>query len=209
MRTRRGFTLIELLVVIAIIAILAAILFPVFAKAREKARQAACLSNLKQVGLAIMMYVQDYDERMPIAGAMDHRNASCRFACPTGLPPVVMPYVKNFGIFTCPSGPDEWLPGGSVAYSYGSHYWYWCAGNYGPPGRIGLQDVCGYPIQVFTRPADKTVIGDGNIGFHTVGKQTADYNNMWMIHQAYADGHAKLVIGTTLAEYFTKVYTDR
>jgi prepilin-type N-terminal cleavage/methylation domain-containing protein len=63
--TRRGFTLIELLVVIAIIAILAAILFPVFAKAREKARQASCLSNLKQIGVALMSYLQDYDERLP------------------------------------------------------------------------------------------------------------------------------------------------
>src|ERR1700753_3722417 len=60
---RRGFTLIELLVVIAIIAILAAILFPVFAKAREKARQIACLSNMKQIGLATLQYVQDYDEQ--------------------------------------------------------------------------------------------------------------------------------------------------
>src|SRR5258707_10170131 len=62
---RQGFTLIELLVVIAIIAILAAILFPVFAQAREKARQAGCLSNLKQIGTAAMMYVQDYDETYP------------------------------------------------------------------------------------------------------------------------------------------------
>ncbi len=62
---RRGFTLIELLVVIAIIAILAAILFPVFAKAREKARQSSCLSNLKQIGLATLQYVQDYDETLP------------------------------------------------------------------------------------------------------------------------------------------------
>ncbi len=61
---RKGFTLIELLVVIAIIAILAAILFPVFAQAREKARQASCLSNLKQIGTATQMYAQDYDERM-------------------------------------------------------------------------------------------------------------------------------------------------
>ncbi|HEX5322780.1 MAG TPA: prepilin-type N-terminal cleavage/methylation domain-containing protein, partial [Capsulimonadaceae bacterium] len=67
-RTRsKGFTLIELLVVIAIIAILAAILFPVFATAREKARQATCLSNEKQIGLAMNMYVQDYDETLPFA----------------------------------------------------------------------------------------------------------------------------------------------
>ncbi|MEN6304741.1 MAG: prepilin-type N-terminal cleavage/methylation domain-containing protein, partial [Armatimonadia bacterium] len=62
---RRGFTLIELLVVIAIIAILAAILFPVFAKAREKARQSSCLSNMKQMGLACLQYAQDYDEVLP------------------------------------------------------------------------------------------------------------------------------------------------
>jgi prepilin-type N-terminal cleavage/methylation domain-containing protein len=65
LRKRSGFTLIELLVVIAIIAILAAILFPVFAQAREKARSASCLSNLKQIGLAVMMYTQDYDEIYP------------------------------------------------------------------------------------------------------------------------------------------------
>src|SRR2546421_763538 len=64
-KTWRGFTLIELLVVIAIIAILAAILFPVFAQARERARQASCLSNIKQLGTALLMYVQDYDETLP------------------------------------------------------------------------------------------------------------------------------------------------
>jgi prepilin-type N-terminal cleavage/methylation domain-containing protein len=65
-RCQKGFTLIELLVVIAIIAILAAILFPVFAQAREKARATACLSNMKQAGLALQMYAQDYDETMPL-----------------------------------------------------------------------------------------------------------------------------------------------
>src|SRR6185436_4509460 len=66
-RLRAGFTLIELLVVIAIIAILAAILFPVFAQAREKARQAACSSNMKQIGLGLMMYTKDYDETFPFS----------------------------------------------------------------------------------------------------------------------------------------------
>ena len=95
---RRGFTLIELLVVIAIIAILAAILFPVFARAREKARQASCLSNLKQLGLATAMYVQDYDERF---GRHCHccpepNNHPCKLAA-------IYPYVKNTQLYACPS----------------------------------------------------------------------------------------------------------
>ncbi|MDH7568888.1 MAG: prepilin-type N-terminal cleavage/methylation domain-containing protein, partial [Armatimonadota bacterium] len=68
MKRRRGFTLIELLVVIAIIAILAALLFPVFARARENARKATCMSNCKQIGMATMQYVQDYDETFPRVG---------------------------------------------------------------------------------------------------------------------------------------------
>jgi len=82
--SRKGFTLIELLVVIAIIAILAAILFPVFAQAREKARQISCLSNLKQLGLGIAMYTQDYDENMPWA-----------FSAQGGWYNIVDPYIKN------------------------------------------------------------------------------------------------------------------
>lgn len=95
---KRGFTLIELLVVIAIIAILAAILFPVFARAREKARQTSCLSNMKEIGLAMAMYVQDYDETMP------RRFLYC--ANDTQLfwwHDMVQPYVKNWQIMLCPS----------------------------------------------------------------------------------------------------------
>ncbi len=107
MRSRRGFTLIELLVVIAIIAILAAILFPVFAKAREKARQASCQSNLKQIGLAIMQYCQDYDERYPANDPVsyDHGDGSwLRTAWPGWVSNHLTPYEKNAQIYVCPSG---------------------------------------------------------------------------------------------------------
>jgi prepilin-type N-terminal cleavage/methylation domain-containing protein/prepilin-type processing-associated H-X9-DG protein len=101
---RKAFTLIELLVVIAIIAILAAILFPVFVTAREKARQISCASNLKQLNLGFIQYVQDYDERFPVpAPAGTNWGAGCG---PSGWPnwtPWVMPYVKSNGVFVCPS----------------------------------------------------------------------------------------------------------
>jgi prepilin-type N-terminal cleavage/methylation domain-containing protein/prepilin-type processing-associated H-X9-DG protein len=116
-RGPKAFTLIELLVVIAIIAILAAILFPVFAQAREKARQTACLSNLKQIGTAVMLYVQDYDEAYPI-----RTNAGGKGLCfdPSSLNPApgttnpyctslawpwqIQSYVKNNAVYVCPSG---------------------------------------------------------------------------------------------------------
>ena len=92
----RGFTLIELLVVIAIIAILAAILFPVFARAREKARQSSCLSNVKQITLAVLMYVQDYDERFsPSMWRLNGERASFIM--------FMYPYVNNLQVFDCPS----------------------------------------------------------------------------------------------------------
>jgi prepilin-type N-terminal cleavage/methylation domain-containing protein/prepilin-type processing-associated H-X9-DG protein len=96
MTTRQGFTLIELLVVIAIIAILAAILFPVFAKAREKARQTSCLANVKQFNLAILSYAQDYDETLPMSTTLTGSGAM-------SLPDLIMPYVKNQQVMFCPS----------------------------------------------------------------------------------------------------------
>jgi prepilin-type N-terminal cleavage/methylation domain-containing protein len=102
---RNAFTLIELLVVIAIIAILAAILFPVFAQAREKARQSSCLSNTKQMGLGIMMYTQDYDETYPQAyWYTNDTDGSAGYNQWSGM---IQPYVKNVGIFVCPSDPNK------------------------------------------------------------------------------------------------------
>src|SRR5947209_765006 len=95
----RAFTLIELLVVIAIITILAAILFPVFAQAREKARSVVCLSNERQMGLAISMYTQDYDDRLPMGG-----NAAPK---PNRWYDWIAPYQKSRGINLCPSAPSQ------------------------------------------------------------------------------------------------------
>ncbi len=103
--TRRGFTLIELLVVIAIIAILAAILFPVFAKAREKARQSSCLSNVKQVMLAFMQYKQDYDEKWPLMFWSGTTSRWEPFNVWWGGE--IQPYVKNSQIFICPSKSSD------------------------------------------------------------------------------------------------------
>ena len=122
MRRAKGFTLIELLVVIAIIAILAAILFPVFARAREKARQTSCLSNLKQLGTACNMYVQDYDETFcPLVTAVAGDGRSDR----TTWFALMMPYVKNTQIGQCPSiRPHGWTyPGGNLLeYDYSMHF---------------------------------------------------------------------------------------
>jgi len=118
----KGFTLIELLVVITIISILAAILFPVFARAREQARKASCQSNLKQIGLALMMYVQDYDETYP-ASSMGYYLPGTTNG--TFWYHVLQPYAKSYQVFVCPtSGPvSDWThyTGGlaGMKFSYG------------------------------------------------------------------------------------------
>jgi prepilin-type N-terminal cleavage/methylation domain-containing protein/prepilin-type processing-associated H-X9-DG protein len=112
-RRNHAFTLIELLVVIAIIAILAAILFPVFAQAREKARQASCLSNLKQTGLAVMMYDQDYDETYPKAEFWDGNSSFGNYYM-WGSQLCIQPYIKNLDVYKCPS--DSFTAGHDAAY---------------------------------------------------------------------------------------------
>jgi prepilin-type N-terminal cleavage/methylation domain-containing protein/prepilin-type processing-associated H-X9-DG protein len=129
--TRKGFTLIELLVVIAIIAILAAILFPVFAQAREKARQITCASNMKQIGIAVTMYAEDYDEMMP--NAYDNNceyniygtcGGTATNPVPALWPLKVLPYIKSLGVFGC---PDDAMAGKSGWQGIGMSYIANCA----------------------------------------------------------------------------------
>ncbi len=125
-----AFTLIELLVVIAIISILAAIIFPVFAQAREKARQTTCLSNMKQLGTAVMLYVQDYDEALPgvadgnagvgATGGWMVYTAFPAYETPKSYHPeqgALYPYIKNVQVFVCPTDGDGRRSGNSYAYN--------------------------------------------------------------------------------------------
>jgi len=213
-RAARAFTLIELLVVIAIIAILAAILFPVFAQAREKARQASCLSNTRQIGIGWMMYVQDYDETvaphridtpgrstywhgMFVSGANGGWNLTGGF---------LYPYMKNSQIQDCPSASDiapaTLYP---VAYGYNTYYLtyqdYPAAGWTGRPGYAALAQM--------DRPAETLVLGDSSFLNGTTGEPERwdvfyppSYSKVFrspsahgrhnrMCNVMWADGHAK------------------
>ncbi|MGE5531422.1 MAG: prepilin-type N-terminal cleavage/methylation domain-containing protein [Bacteroidota bacterium] len=193
---KRGFTLIELLVVIAIIAILAAILFPVFAKAREKARQSSCLSNVKQMALAIMQYAQDYDEIYPGAYTIN----------PTVTwPQLLQPYIKSSQIVKCPSDPDPWAGITGWAISY--------IPNYNMHRPMDYAGVVGISMSAVVRPAEIITLAenaDGSTGNLMPGCQyawgcdgyvaSAGYNNWARLsmarhndgaNYAFADGHAK------------------
>ena len=188
---RRGFTLIELLVVIAIIAILAAILFPVFARAREKARQSSCLSNLKQLGLGMLMYVQDYDERFPNgvqiarggpAAIPDEGNvvhngwawmvdANWRGQVPSGihLRNIVDPYIKNQQLWLCPSDTRE----GNWS-SYNMKMWiYWN----------------GPKLATYTNPAGCVMWHEEEANHGSVRVNSNDYRSEHMV--CFVDGHVK------------------
>jgi prepilin-type N-terminal cleavage/methylation domain-containing protein/prepilin-type processing-associated H-X9-DG protein len=200
---QRGFTLIELLVVIAIIAILAAILFPVFAQAREKARTASCSSNLKQLGLAFVMYAQDYDER-----------SVPEYICPPGgLNQFIRwsgrldPYLKNTEIWLCPSAKLE-TPGGYG--NYGMMYG-WSSWTSSASGVSGCYSQGGVPLSFISNPADVGVFGDtnacpypgnANTGYYPVDSSTglaAGYNCCGRFSARhtgganinFADGHVK------------------
>lgn len=158
-----AFTLIELLVVIAIIAILAAILFPVFARARENARRSSCQSNLKQIGLGVLQYTQDYDETMvPVANqtadGVKHRWMD-----------LVQPYLKSTQIFDCPSSglPPYKIGDGSYEGSYAINNMY-DNGGHQPPGRS---------LAALQTPSTTFLMGDsGNAAYSNDIYQVYFYN---------------------------------
>jgi prepilin-type N-terminal cleavage/methylation domain-containing protein/prepilin-type processing-associated H-X9-DG protein len=192
---KRGFTLIELLVVIAIIAILAAILFPVFAQARDKARSAACMSNEKQIGLALMMYLQDYDEAYPLNRL---GNTACNDATRCGTwRTCVYPYTKNWQLFFCASNsctggnPEERRLGaiGGDPYGIGSHNFHY---------HYNGQVMCGQSsrkLATFQTPAQQIVIQENRICppdaggwcWTVWGEAKHNGGNNW----TFADGHVK------------------
>jgi len=156
-RKKIGFTLIEFLVFIAIIAILAAILFPVFAKVREKARQTACLSNLKQIGLAEMQYVQDNDETF--IGGIGYGS---------GWVTRLQPYIKSTGVFTCPDQsqyPLYSIPGVTMyRFSYIQNSYF---GRYQEDPATHITPGC--PLAAIAAPASTVLLFEGDTQFHPGG----------------------------------------
>ncbi len=186
-RMRKGFTLIELLVVIAIIAILAAILFPVFARAREKARQTSCLSNLKQLALGHMMYVQDYDERFLYGW-------NAVYACSSTWEGFLQPYIKNDGICECPSGPgwSSYSSPGNYAWVY-DHLRMQKLATLSRAGSPSEYYLCfdSYYSYLCVNPDDET-------GFrNTLGADRTDnytaFRHNGGANVAFCDGHCKWV----------------
>lgn len=210
--SRHGFTLIELLVVIAIIAIIAAILFPVFAQAREKAREAVCISNARQIGLQVRMYVQDYDEMMPIfyaynsqppAGEPGHK----------GIELLILPYGKNKDLFKCPN--DNGGPGvadpfygcpGRPSYQacYGSSYRF-SSGSFSIVKGESSQNNFTYDYDrlvtdaAFALPAETRIIRDEMFPFFVEDKYGyyPTWYQQWHVRGGsviFQDGHARFTV---------------
>ncbi|HTQ09664.1 MAG TPA: prepilin-type N-terminal cleavage/methylation domain-containing protein [Fimbriimonadaceae bacterium] len=172
-----GFTLIELLVVIAIIAILAAILFPVFAQAKAAAKKTACLSNTKQIGLALYMYLTDSDDSLPMA---NYPNPTAGFTGPytefawsdgPGVsqlvwPDLIMPYAKNFGVFVCPVDSTTVdnthgvpFPPSVPRFSYALNYYFY-KNLTPPPAGVNAFNQSGGSITALNDPAGKIFIAE-------------------------------------------------
>jgi prepilin-type N-terminal cleavage/methylation domain-containing protein/prepilin-type processing-associated H-X9-DG protein len=204
---RRGFTLIELLVVIAIIAILAAILFPVFAKARDKAEQTSCLSNLKQLGTAAQMYASNYDNQLPPHNDDEAPYPAYDWRWDTFIMRLT-PYTQNEGITQCP-GDEFWVKPGTVG---AGNWWSYCFNR-------GAEYAPQVPLRLtyFKQPADTVLLFDGAEADH--GVELDDQDSLWQgpsvwsqeafdaytrhsdgLNIAWVDGHAKWAQGHTITQ---------
>ena len=215
---RSAFTLIELLVVIAIIAILAAILFPVFGRARENARKSSCLSNLKQIGLGFAQYTQDYDESLPIRALVQPANT---VAIPQkGHWAAINPYVKSIQLYQCPSdtvAPDpDAFDVGYTDYSYNA-----ClqrgqgGGTNGRPVKLSAVENTSLTVMV-----NEGAFGDGDSSSSGSQHSTTNFARIFKmddrhlggINFLFVDGHAKWYISNpadssgTDYSYSTKVF---
>ena len=219
---RRGFTLIELLVVIAIIAILAAILFPVFARARENARRSSCQSNLKQIGLGIMQYTQDYDEYYPL---QNHAEAGTVYRY---WPVFVQPYIKSTQVFDCPSDSMRFtnLSGYSDNFAYGLNYWIASR----PPSamvslavverpaetlmvaetgnRVSSSVTMGWPM-IYSSHYGANNPSDSTYGFNATSRARLSDRHLEGTNVLWADGHVKWMRTTVLeADVGSGIGTD-
>ena len=212
-----GFTLIELLVVIAIIAILAAILFPVFAKAREKARQISCVSNEKQIGLGFMQYVQDNDGNYPSITSQSSQDGGCApelawVGANGGYVTLIYPYIKNGGVFHCPSAESPfWVSGAAQGWCGTPDPTYTAMLQQDAPNGVsymykkalaGGPWFAGHPINdsEFSLPSQSIVVYEyaswhfnRNATIWATNAQVPAVNTQMALNCLFSDGHVKQI----------------